>query len=112
MYLRTKTTKGHVYYQIVKGRREGGKVRQHVLCSLGPDDDVKGTLKHRTRLLAQHRRGLAMLDRIWPAAEPIPATAAKRRARLEASIAKLTRDVDAIKRFLAQHAVVGTTRAK
>jgi hypothetical protein len=111
MFIRKTVAKGQTYYQIVEGRREGEKVRQRVLCSLGQENDPKAILKHRTRLLAQHRRELAKLEHIYPAAEPIPALIAKRQAQLRASIAKLSRDIDALNRFL-ESKMVGTTNAK
>jgi hypothetical protein len=49
MYVRTKIAKGHTYYQIVEGRREEGRVRQHVLCSLGTDSDPRAVLQSKKR---------------------------------------------------------------
>lgn len=36
MYVRTKTTGGKRYAYLVDGRRDGGRVRQRVVCYLGP----------------------------------------------------------------------------
>jgi hypothetical protein len=35
MFVRTKIAKGHTYYQIVEGFREGDRVRQRVVVALG-----------------------------------------------------------------------------
>jgi hypothetical protein len=109
MYIRTKVAKGKSYYQIVEGRREGGKVRQRVLCSLGPDNDPAGVLERRRLQLAQHRRELAHLDRIHPPGDASePALVARRRAQLRRWIGGLPRDIAAITRFIEQ-GNVGTT---
>jgi hypothetical protein len=100
MYVRKKVAKGHTYYQIVLAWRSGKAVRQQVLCSLGRDDDPAAVLKHRSHLLAQHERDRAELDRLHPAAEPVPGPVAKRRARLRASIGKLRHDVAILQVFL------------
>jgi hypothetical protein len=36
MFIRTKVAKGHTYYQIVECVRDGDKIRQRVVASLGP----------------------------------------------------------------------------
>ena len=43
MFCRTKTSGNHTYLQIVENRREGGKVRQHVIANLGRLDKLLAT---------------------------------------------------------------------
>jgi hypothetical protein len=113
MYVRTKVSKGSTYYQIVEGRREDGKVRQHVLCSMGQSSDPAAVLKLRRRRLAQYRRQLARWDEFLPAGhEGESAADRRRRAQLVRGIEKLTRDVAALTRFLEQNTTVGTTDAE
>jgi hypothetical protein len=40
MFFRRKTTKGHTYLQIAENRREGGKVKQRVVATLGRLDEL------------------------------------------------------------------------
>ena len=40
MYFRKKTTGGRAYLQIVQARREGGRVRQQVVATLGRLDEL------------------------------------------------------------------------
>jgi hypothetical protein len=42
VYVRTKTIKGHVYYYLVRGERQGGKVKQKVVRYLGKHPGVIG----------------------------------------------------------------------
>ena len=89
MFFRQKTTKGHTYLQIVENRREGGKVKQLVVATLGRLDELSesGQLDSLLRsgarfaesvmLLSAHRKGELpkvattqigpglVFDRIW-----------------------------------------------
>ena len=40
MYFRKKTTGGRAYLQIVQARREGGRIRQQVIATLGRLDEL------------------------------------------------------------------------
>ena len=40
MYFRKKTTGGRAYLQIVRARREGGRIRQQVIATLGRLDEL------------------------------------------------------------------------
>lgn len=69
MFFRKKTTKGHTYLQIVENRREGGKVKQLVVATIGRLDDLNdsGQLDSLLRsgarfaesvmVLSAHRKG-------------------------------------------------------
>lgn len=113
MYIRKKVAKGHTYWQIVEGRREGGKVRQHVLCSLGTERDPGAVLKWKKHQLAQRRRDLKqwapILSRIY---RDDADRSAKNVARLQTRIDALARDVAAIGRFLEEGKMVGTTKSE
>ena len=69
MFFRQKTSKGHTYLQIVENRREGGKVKQTVVATLGRLDELAasgqldGLLRSGARfaesalVLSAHKRG-------------------------------------------------------
>ena len=69
MFFRQKTSKGHTYLQIVENRREGGKVKQTVVATLGRLDELaaSGQLDSLLRsgarfaesalVLSAHKRG-------------------------------------------------------
>lgn len=69
MFFRQKTSKGHTYLQIVENRREGGKVKQTVVATLGRLDELAasgqldGLLRSGARfaesalVLSAHQRG-------------------------------------------------------
>ena len=42
MYVRHKVIKGHTYYYLVRGERQGGKVRQKVVRYLGKQPGAAG----------------------------------------------------------------------
>jgi hypothetical protein len=56
MYIRSKVSKGHTYYQIVDGVRVGAKVVQRVLIPLGTTSDPKAALKNMRQELVELRR--------------------------------------------------------
>ncbi len=64
MYVRKKTVKGTGYYQIVRGVRDGDRVRQEVVLALGTTPDPAEALKGMKRKLARLRRERNR----WPAA--------------------------------------------
>jgi hypothetical protein len=56
MYIRSKTLDGKDYFQVVEGRREGGKVKQSILVSLGSCPTVaEATARWRRRLTRMRR---------------------------------------------------------
>jgi hypothetical protein len=108
VYIRTKLAKRYIVYQIVEDRREGGTVRQHVLCSLGAHRDPRAVRTFK----AQHKKSLAGLDRIYPAGEPAPVWVSLEREQRRRWIEALARDIAVIDRFLEQATVVGTTKTE
>jgi hypothetical protein len=68
MFIRTKVAKGFTYYQVVRSERDGAKVRQVLVVSLGRCPTVEEALKAETKRLAQLRRDRAA----WPAARDAP----------------------------------------
>ena len=66
-FIRRKRTSGGTVYQVVRSYRDGGRVRQQVLLSLG----YKATL---TSALAQERQQLAAAERLThlPGSEASP----------------------------------------
>ena len=51
MYFRKKTTGGRAYLQIVQARREGGRIRQQVIATLGRLDELAA--KHHFTLTSK-----------------------------------------------------------
>jgi hypothetical protein len=68
MFIRTKVAKGFTYYQVVRSERDGGKVHQVLVASLGRCPTVEEALKAETKRLAHLRRDRAA----WPAARDAP----------------------------------------
>jgi hypothetical protein len=64
MFFRKKTTKGHTYLQIVENRREGGKVKQTVVATLGRLDalDASGQLDGLLRSGARFAESVLVLS--------------------------------------------------
>ncbi len=60
-YVRKKKTKSGEYYQLVEGRREGGKVRQKVLAHLGDCPSAKAALKRWPRQIIKLREAIDRL---------------------------------------------------
>ena len=95
VYVRSKIVKGTAYYQIVEGRREGGRVRQRVVLALGRTPDPEAALKGMKRTLARLRRDQ-------------PYVSSPRRERLDASIAELETKCGMLHGFI-KDGLVGTT---
>src|SRR5215470_12355262 len=78
MYFRKKTTGGRAYLQIVESRREGARVRQQVIATLGRYDELSesGQLE---RLLRSGARFAAKAILISAQQEDAPTTAHVRR---------------------------------
>lgn len=55
MFIRSKLVKGVRYYQVVKGERKGGKVRQSVVVSLGTNPTIEAAIEDTLRQLGQQR---------------------------------------------------------
>lgn len=64
MFIRKKEVKGCDYYSIVRSVREGARVRQVIVASLGPCDTVDGALRYYRRELADYQRRAKRLERI------------------------------------------------
>jgi hypothetical protein len=102
MYVRTKTVKGHTYYQIVEGVRDGEKVRQRVVLALGRgvpilgDDDIAEGVDLPAMLGLARRRLAGMRGQCRFVAERVGTSKARERrlARLDREIAALTRKVE------------------
>jgi hypothetical protein len=65
MFLREKTAKGHTYLYLVENRREGGRVRQHIVHALGRKDALlaSGDLTRFAEAFARHSdRALLLSD--------------------------------------------------
>lgn len=64
MFFRTKKSGPREYLQIVKNRREGGKVRQEVLATMGRVDELKrtGALDNLLRSGIKYSEKLALVD--------------------------------------------------
>jgi hypothetical protein len=85
MYVRSVVAKGHTYYRIVEGVREGPKVRQRIVLSLGRESDPRRALKQWKRSLDQLQRERAR----WPSETETSKTTARRIERLDAQISDL-----------------------
>jgi hypothetical protein len=104
MYARTKVAKGHTYYQIVEGVRDGDKVRQRVILALGRGvptihlgcDSITEDLDPPAMLGFMRRRLAGMRQRRRFAAECVGTskTRERRLAGLDRQIAALTRKVE------------------
>ena len=79
MYFRKKTSGGRDYLQIVESRRDGEKVRQQVIVTLGRVDDLheSGQLE---RLLRSSARPKAFLPRVRSSTNSMRPSAATCRA--------------------------------
>jgi len=56
VYIRTKQWQGHTYYQVVETHREGAKIRQKILVSLGSHSTVTEALTAAKREWNRLRR--------------------------------------------------------
>ena len=64
MFVRVKKTRGYTYLQIVENKREGHKVKQRVLTTLGQLDalNASGKIDDLTRSLAKFSATLKVID--------------------------------------------------
>jgi hypothetical protein len=92
MYIRSKMVKGHTYYFVVQGRREGGKVRQRTIVSLGRHCTLTEALAASQDALGRLRRARKRM------AVPNPPKAlAGRLAALDRRIVTLAERVEIMK---------------
>jgi hypothetical protein len=97
VYIRSKVAKGRTYYQLVEGRREGGKVRQRIVAALGRHPTIEDALADLKRQLTRLRRQRNRLDM------PNPSKAhGAWLARQDANIAKLAQRVALLTEVLKQ----------
>jgi hypothetical protein len=105
VYIRSKTAKGHTYYQIVEGVRDGERVRQRVVVALGSTPDPRAALKNIRRELARLERERGR----WPRGyKPESRTRARRLERLDARIAELAARIETLA-GLIKNKSIGTT---
>jgi hypothetical protein len=93
VFIRTKTVKGSTYFQVVRADRDGDRVRQTVLASLGQNPTVEAAIKAERRSLARLRRERGL----WPGTVESAThgkTLAARLARLDARIARSAGRID------------------
>src|SRR5262249_41247975 len=87
--------KGRTYYQLVRGKRVDGKVRQEVLVSLGSDSDPRTALGRMKRRLTQQKRELGRWDAAYPTGcKHVPPSVDRNRDRLRRAIFKLTLNIE------------------
>jgi hypothetical protein len=68
MFIRSKDVKGHTYYQVVRSYRDGGRVRQQTLASLGTHPTIE---QARARALEEYLKRYAsglLHPEAWPRA--------------------------------------------
>ena len=105
MYIRSKTAKGHTYYQIVEGVRDGERVRQRIVMSLGTTPDPAAALKNMKRELERLQRE----RNLWPRGyKPESRTQAHRLQRLDVRIAELAAKIETLA-GLIKNKSIGTT---
>lgn len=66
MFIREKTARGHTYLYLVESVREGSRVRQRTLCTLGRKDvlQASGELERMATALARHSERLMVLSQM------------------------------------------------
>jgi hypothetical protein len=97
VYIRTKVAKGQTYYQLVEGRREGGKVRQRIVAALGRNPTIEGSLADLKWQLTRLRRERRRLN--FPSPGKVLAA---RLASLDANIAERAARVELLLEALKQ----------
>jgi hypothetical protein len=71
-YVRSKTVKGHTYYYLVEGVREGNKTYQKVIAYLGVHETVEAARDYWLKLAktapdaADRKRARAMANKLEP----------------------------------------------
>jgi hypothetical protein len=105
VFIRLKIAKGHRYYQIVEGVRDGERVRQQIVMSLGTTPDPAAALKRMRRELARLERERSTWPREY---SPESRTLAHRLERLDVRIAKLRDNVFKLG-ALIKSKLIGTT---
>jgi hypothetical protein len=105
MYVRSLVVKGHTYYRIVEGVRDGPKVRQRIVLSLGTTQDPRAALKQWKRSLDQLQRERAR----WASGAETSKTTARRIERLDARISDLKTRIFELT-SLIKVKLIGTTK--
>jgi len=106
VYIRCKIAKGKTYYQIVKGVRDGPRVRQRIVVSLGTSPDPATALDGMRRELKRLRRE----RKSWLRGhEPVTKTLARRRERLDAWIGDLESKIETLA-GIVKSGLIGTTK--
>lgn len=106
MYIRSKVAKGHTYYQVVEGKREGGRVRQRVVCALGTNSTLAAALAEFKVRLAKLRRWRTRLG------NPSSKALIDRGAQLDRMIADLAARVELLKELQKTSKVSTTPRPR
>ena len=109
MFIRSKIAKGYTYYQIVEGVRDGERVRQRIVMSLGTTPDPAAALKNMRRELARLRRE----RNFWPIGyRPESQTRARRLERLDVRIAEMEARVETLARIIKSKSIGTTPKRK
>jgi hypothetical protein len=105
VYIRSKTAKGQTYFQVVEGVRDGARVRQRIVVSLGRTPDPAAALKGMRGELARLRRE----RNEWPSGcRPDSKTLAHRLERLDVWIGDLETSIGTLAEIIKK-GLVGTT---
>src|SRR5262249_20783067 len=99
--------KGQTYYQVVEGVRDGARVRQRIVVSLGRTPDPAAALKGMRRELARLRQDRSRL----PAGYPASRTQARWLERLDARIGEMEIKIETLARIIKSK-MIGTTQTR
>jgi hypothetical protein len=102
VFVRSKVAKGHKYYQIVEGVRDGAKVRQRVIVALGACPDPVKALKNKKLALKCHQKWRARFARF----ADTPKMIERRLARVDVWIAKLESEIAILENIVKNKLVV------
>jgi hypothetical protein len=111
MYIRSKTVKGNVYWQVVEGFRDPADrsaVRQRVVLSLGREADPHKVLEDRRRTLRELERQQVRWGTDNPGIEHLSKAQLCHRSAVRHRIARLEAFVKLLAELIRQ-GLVGTT---
>jgi hypothetical protein len=111
VYIRSKVAKGHTYYQIVEGVRDGKRVRQRVVLALGRTPDPRVALEGWRRDVKALRLQRAFLAEMGWSSKRSSKTAARVITLLDARIAETESKAERLAGLIKSKAI-GTTPTK
>jgi hypothetical protein len=107
VFIRGKIVKDALYYQLIEGFRDNGRVRHRTVISLGQNETIEEAIEENERHIRRDKRRLKKLDAEYPDLDAVPGRVVREtqmlRARLTRQEARRDRLAEVQKRLWHWH---------